>query len=336
MELNENYLSIMNKEVPGDFMVSTLDKIVINPQVFNSDLSANSFSLSLISSYGQSRNIKYGNAIEKVFSKILQENGWTIKNTNYKLEDYSLTGIDVGNPTKKAVSVDHVISYEDKVILIEQKIRDNHDTSKWEGQLENYKVKYTALEKIFSKDEKTVYGIMWMVDPTYHRNKDAYQSKLASLGNFPIDKNFVLIGHDIDEKLNELMDGDSKEYFEKLRSFLEGYHKQTAGVPDCNLESEKVEYCFKKLKNTTEEICRLTEYFIKSSNRRKEKLFRCFSDPNFPLEEIMPTGVAFIEYKDYMSKLSNSKRTKFEKEQFDADGQWKDDCLLAQVLSRYE
>ena len=76
---------------------------------------------------------------------------------------------------KKKISVDQVFSNDNSVVFIEQKIRDDHDTSKWEGQWNNFEYKLKVLTEIYK--EKGIIGIMWMIDDNFERNKETFYIK---------------------------------------------------------------------------------------------------------------------------------------------------------------
>ncbi len=134
---------------------------------------------------------------------------------------------------KKKISVDQVFSNDNSVVFIEQKIRDDHDTSKWEGQWNNFEYKLKVLTEIYK--EKGIIGIMWMIDDNFERNKENYLDKIEKLSDDFKNKVFLIYGADIDEKLNEL-GGRQNLYYQPFYNFLDNWHNESVKIPDLNFD----------------------------------------------------------------------------------------------------
>lgn len=169
--------------------------------------------------------------IEGIFREIIESNGWTIEGTTYNLDDYALKTPRMSK--KKKISVDQVFSNDNSVVFIEQKIRDDHDTSKWEGQWNNFEYKLKVLTEIYK--EKGIIGIMWMIDDNFERNKENYLDKIEKLSDDFKNKVFLIYGADIDEKLNEL-GGRQNLYYQPFYNFLDNWHNESVKIPDLNFD----------------------------------------------------------------------------------------------------
>ena len=60
----------------------------------------------------------------------------------------------------------------EKVCLIEQKIRDDHDSTKKRGQYDNFSRKYTALMEKYPGHE--IIAVMWFIDDSLKKNRKYY------------------------------------------------------------------------------------------------------------------------------------------------------------------
>lgn len=58
------------------------------------------------------------------------------------------------------------------IYLIEQKIRDDHDSAKKRGQFDNFKKKYTTLKKLYP--QSNIIATMWFIDESLIKNKKYY------------------------------------------------------------------------------------------------------------------------------------------------------------------
>lgn len=228
---NDELKAIMDMYLPSNFIKSTIEKLADSPERLVGVLHANTFELGSITSFGYSRNNSFGNAIEGIFREIIESNGWTIEGTTYNLEDYALKTPRMSK--KKKISVDQVFSNNNSVVFIEQKIRDDHDTSKWEGQWNNFEYKLKVLTEIYK--EKDVIGIMWMIDDNFERNKENYLDKIEKLSDDFKNKVFLIYGADIDEKLNEL-GGRQNLYYQPFYNFLDNWHNESVKIPDLNFD----------------------------------------------------------------------------------------------------
>jgi hypothetical protein len=62
--------------------------------------------------------------------------------------------------------------------FVEQKIRDDHDSTKKRGQIENFKRKF---EHLYNLHGENMVGIMYFIDPDFNKNKQFYQSEISKL-----------------------------------------------------------------------------------------------------------------------------------------------------------
>jgi hypothetical protein len=62
--------------------------------------------------------------------------------------------------------------------LIEQKVRDDHDSTKKRGQIENFRKKLLYLK---AKHGESLTGIMYFLDPALHKNEGYYKKALVDL-----------------------------------------------------------------------------------------------------------------------------------------------------------
>jgi len=229
--MENSYNQIMNEYIPSDFIESTIKKLADNPERLIGVLHANTFELGSITSFGYSRNNSFGNAIEGVFNEIVKLNGWKSQPTKYILSNYQLnTPIPSG---KKSLAIDQVFSHEDTIVFIEQKIRDDHDTSKWKGQWDNFELKLRVLTEIYSK--KDVIGVMWMIDDNFHRNEENYRVMIKNLEDHLRKNALLCYGEKIDDIFNSL-DGKNQLYFKQFFDFLVQWHNENIKVPEMNFD----------------------------------------------------------------------------------------------------
>ena len=148
----------------------------------------NTIKTRLINYISKSVDIKLGNILEDFFERLIESK-------------YHLLDKIIYNGTKK-YACDQLFEDENTVYLIEQKIRDDHDSTKMRGQIKNFEEKINTLCKMY-KDKKII-GYQWFIDDLFHKNQNFYESEFNKL-NKKLKSNNVEIyleyGGDIINKL---------------------------------------------------------------------------------------------------------------------------------------
>ena len=78
-----------------------------------------------------------------------------------------------------ALDIDQLLIKDDKVLFIEQKVRDDHDSTKKRGQISNFEKKIEALVDIYG--DKVTWGFFYFIDPSLVKNRNFYQPELQKL-----------------------------------------------------------------------------------------------------------------------------------------------------------
>ena len=112
----------------------------------------------------QSLEIKTGDMLEEFFDELLA----------YKYDRMTKNITYAG----KAYKCDQLVRSRDEsheIILIEQKIRDNHDSTKKDGQADNFENKIIALNHIYNE---TISAYEWFIDVQYRKYPAYYQRRI--------------------------------------------------------------------------------------------------------------------------------------------------------------
>ena len=116
----------------------------------------------------QSHEIRYGDAFETLIEEYLREQG-------YQILDKRLT------QDGKNLYVDQIFSEDDDVFFVEQKIRDDHDSSKKRGQMSNFEKKIIAITDAYPNANVT--GLFYFIDNSFHKNRNYYEETIENLAN---------------------------------------------------------------------------------------------------------------------------------------------------------
>ena len=110
--------------------------------------------------YTSSNSICYGDALEEILNLFLQDKGVEL------LPRTTVPGKDC----------DCLFQFNNMVVLIEVKVRDDHDSSKKNGQINNMNAKLEYLRTIYPN----VIGVMWFIDPAFEKNKCYYEQEIGA------------------------------------------------------------------------------------------------------------------------------------------------------------
>lgn len=124
----------------------------------------------LIQNYTQSLEIKFGDFMEELVTQYFHLCGY--KNLEKNL------GYDENGEN---LYVDQIFLKNNELYFVEQKVRDDHDSTKKRGQLMNFFKKYKHIKCLHP--ERTIHGAMWFVDPSHVKNKRYYLTELHSFMN---------------------------------------------------------------------------------------------------------------------------------------------------------
>ncbi len=119
----------------------------------------------LIQNITQSCEIKFGDFIEEVLSEYILEMGYRILDRNIGKDELN-----------NRLNADQVFACEKFVYLIEQKIRDDHDSTKKRGQYTNFIKKIKILKAKFPNQK--IKACMWFSDESLKKNKKFYKEQI--------------------------------------------------------------------------------------------------------------------------------------------------------------
>lgn len=157
------FVKKLNEKIKSDadFYYELLVNVIDNPHRYTGIFRLSNAKTKLVQNVTQSREIKFGDFMEDIVTMYIDKMGYTNLNKSIGTDEE-------GN----ALSADQVFINGDTVYLIEQKIRDDHDSTKKRGQYDNFRKKYTLLEKKYP--DKKVNASMWFIDGSLVKNKKYY------------------------------------------------------------------------------------------------------------------------------------------------------------------
>jgi len=133
---------------------------------------------------------------------------------------------DPTNPRKK-LDIDQYFTDGERYYFIEQKVRDDHDSTKKRGQISNFE---TKLEYLYRKHGQNLVGIMYFIDPDLVKNKNYYIEELDKMADtYGVDLH-LLYGEELFEFFSKL------NIWNDLLSWLTQWKDSLPELPEINFD----------------------------------------------------------------------------------------------------
>jgi len=281
----EEFNQIINQKIFEDNLTQLLTKIAKYPERYVGLFRPTKPYAKIIQNISQSYEIRFGDAVEILFEKYLQSCGFEIlpKKLHYKEQDYN---------------IDSLFESQNAVYMVEQKMRDDHDSAKKRGQFANFKAKYLAITEQFP--QKPIIATMWFIDDSLQKNKRYYSEEIAKLSAENAENTantfHLAYGEEFFEISEELR---QKSFWDNFVNHLETWKQEIPTFPNVNFDDPA------QLDDVLEQISPQ-----KVENKIWLKLFR---DERIVVEifpVIFPTGRAFEEYlRRYANEMPNNRQS---------------------------
>lgn len=217
--------SIFNKEIFEQSKPKLLETIAKEPNRYIGLFRPTKPKGKLLQNLLQSHEIRMGNAFEVLFEEYFRILGYSILEKKF---------------TNENLDIDQCFKYSDTIYFIEQKIRDDHDSSKKRGQIDNFEKKLNLMIKNYP-NEKLV-GIFYFVDPNLKKNENYYKSELHKMKNdYNIDL-YLFYGKELFEFMNI---GD---VWYEILEYLKKWKDSIPDLPELNFDLEP-EQTFNEIKD---------------------------------------------------------------------------------------
>jgi len=163
------FTQILDKHLREEQIERVLEALAKSPQRFTGIFRPSTPREKLIQYVIQSRGIKFGDAFEEVISEILSRSRYSALPKTLKAEGKGKLACDLLFKSPDRLSI----------LLVEQKMRDDHDSAKRDGQFQNFERKVKAVCNQYSGFK--LHAIMYFVDPEQEKNKSYYTSECNKL-----------------------------------------------------------------------------------------------------------------------------------------------------------
>ena len=183
----------------------------------------------------QSHEIRFGDAFEEIIEEYLKEFGYEILNKRFINDD------------KDELNLDQCFKDKNTTYFIEQKIRDDHDSTKKRGQTGNFEKKLN--EMVNKYGEKNLVGIFYFIDPDLQKNKNFYKTELEKMARDYGVKIYLFYGVELFDFLQQ------EKTWSEILKYLEQWKKEIPDFPETNFDID-VESSFEEIKSLSPALYR--------------------------------------------------------------------------------
>lgn len=234
----------------------------------------------LIQNITQSHEIKFGDALENIFEDYFRALGFDI------LEKRLLSTETNDN---KEYNIDQLFKKGSIVYLIEQKVRDDHDSTKKSGQFQNFEAKYFEVSTKYA--ENKVIPIMWFIDDSLRKNRNFYLKQIEKMADFYGCEPKLYYGAEMFAGNENGIDDFPNEMWHEIINYLTHWKKTLPDMPEINFDANS-HAVFKELMKLSPSVYR--------------KLFENESIREQILPIIFTKGTVLKMLRDYFSSKEES------------------------------
>ena len=231
----EKFKNIFNKTIFEESKALLIEKIAKYPNRYIGLFRPTKPKAKILQNLLQSHEIRFGDAFEEVIEEYFREFGYEILEKKFVNDD------------NDELNLDQCFKFNNKVYFIEQKIRDDHDSTKKRGQIENFEKKLN--EMISKYGERNLVGIFYFIDPDLQKNKNYYKAELEKMSRDYGVELYLFYGVELFELLNK------KDVWDEILSYLEQWKKEIPDFPETNFDID-AESSFEEIKDLSPSLYR--------------------------------------------------------------------------------
>ena len=223
----ERFCSVLDAHIFGDEKRELVKKIANNPERFIGLFRPTKPTGKILQHILQSHEIRFGDAMEELIEHILVDLG------------YTMLPKKLVNDEGKTLSLDQHFRDQSRRYFIEQKIRDDHDSTKKRGQIDNFEGK---LEFLHKQHGQQIVGVMFFIDPDFTKNRNFYRQELTELGRFYGADIHLFYGRELFDHLGH------PSLWDSMLSWFRAWRESLPDLPDVSFDKEP-EKSFQEIKD---------------------------------------------------------------------------------------
>jgi hypothetical protein len=217
---------ILNRHIFDGDKITLLRNIAERPERFTGLFRPTKPKAKILQNLLQSHEIRFGDAMEELIKAIIRDLGFT----NLSPRTQGVDGEDL--------SIDQYFTNESRYYFVEQKVRDDHDSTKKRGQIDNFEKKLDTLQKLHGNN---LIGVMHFIDPDLVKNRNFYLQKLSEYSGFYNVELHLFYGAELFTFLGQ------PNLWDDLIDWLQQWKEALPELPEINFDSNP-EASFQEIK----------------------------------------------------------------------------------------
>lgn len=224
----EQFRLILNNTIFEKSKADLLEKISNSPSRYIGLFRPTKPKAKILQNLLQSHEIRFGDAFEHVIDEYLKIIGCTILPKRFI------------NNNGEVLNIDQCFKKEDKVYFIEQKVRDDHDSTKKRGQIQNFEIKLNVM--LTKYNEKKLVGIFYFIDPDLTKNKNYYAEELSKMTEDYNVETHIFYGKSLFDYLGYT------DIWNEILEYLAIWKKEIPDLPEINFDLD-AQQTFEEIKD---------------------------------------------------------------------------------------
>lgn len=212
----KQFKNILNKEIFEESKAKLIENIAKYPSRYIGLFRPTKPKAKILQNLLQSHEIRFGGAFEILIEEYLKKISFTIL-------EKKLSTID-----KNELNIDQCFKKDEKIYFIEQKVRDDHDSTKKRGQIQNFEKKLN--EMINKYGEKELVGIFYFIDQELRKNKNYYDTELKRMSKAYGVTLHLFYGEELFTFLG------NSEIWKEILKYLADWKKEIPELPETNFD----------------------------------------------------------------------------------------------------
>ena len=229
------FKSIFNEIIFEKSKADLITKVAKYPQRYIGLFRPTKPKAKLLQNLLQSHEIRFGDAFEKLIEEYLKELGYEILDKTF----------EYGNGDK--LNVDQFFKKDDNYFFVEQKVRDDHDSTKKRGQITNFEKKLETIITIYGDDN--LKGFFYFIDPDLIKNKNFYKEELGKMSADYGVELFICYGKEFFDLINE------SKTWDEIITYLKKWRNELPDTPEINFDKQP-KHSFEEIKDLSPSIYR--------------------------------------------------------------------------------
>ena len=231
----EKFKNIFNETIFEESKAVLIEKIAKYPNRYIGLFRTTKPKAKILQNLLQSHEIRFGDAFETVIEEYLREFGYEILEKRFV------------NSDDDELNLDQCFKADNKVYFIEQKVRDDHDSTKKRGQIANFEKKLS--EMVDKYEENNLVGVFYFIDPDLQKNKNYYQAELEKMTRDYRVELHLFYGKELFDFLNH------ESTWDEILKYLEKWKAEIPDFPETSFDIE-AENSFEEIKDLSPSLYR--------------------------------------------------------------------------------